>query len=266
MKRLRYISALAASIVLLSANCFAQYRTAVPMVEPSAPDVLFPEPRYWFIAPQVGINLNEHPGDFVPRCDQCLFGDGSGTGLLLGIQVEHWFNAPVGIALKLLYDDKRADYTTPLPKQPFLVRDPSTGSTFIENVDVERTSRVELSYLVINPVFEFFPFGGFYVLAGPAVGFKMKSFYDVKEKILDDRYEYLSTKLSEWEILTDVEVKEPEDIRFDVRFGAGYYLKISPTVSIAPEVIYEVPLTRISSDDNWYAKSLHILAVLRFEL
>ncbi|MBL0175355.1 MAG: hypothetical protein IPP94_08855 [Ignavibacteria bacterium] len=257
----RFFPSVFVATLLLGATplLHAQYRSIAP---PLPPDVLNPTPKYWYIGPQLGVSQNTHAGDFLPECDKCLFADGSGIGIIAGIQIEHLPTPDWGIALKLLYDDKRAEYSTAFSGMRQVV----DGS--VVDVPVERVMDARIAYFVINPMLELFPIKNLYLLAGPAIGLPMTSQYSVKERMLDPNFVFWSTgtdeaflQPQEWTDIPDVTAP-----RIDVRVGIGYNLKLSRSVIFAPEVTYEYPLTNISSDDNWKASAIHGVAVLKFAL
>ena len=233
------------------------------------PDVLSPEPRRLYLGFFAGLNLNEHPGTFRPdRCDECVFNDGSGKGVFLGAQLEYLFQPFIGVALKVALDDKRADYTTPLPSRKRIVIDETTGQPDSNVIlDFERQASVLLSYVTINPMVEVFPLKNLYLMGGIALGVPVRKNYSVKERALDPNVRFWETGTSEV-IYRDESEAEVQDVktRLDARVGAGYNIRISPVVLLAPEVMYEFPLSTIAAEPNWKAQSIHILAVLKITL
>lgn len=257
------LRAIVFALVLFAIPCGkagAQFAAAPPLL----PDVLNPTPKYWYIAPLIGVNSNTHGGDFLPAyCNECKFGDGKGTALMVGLQLEHLPTPDYGIAVKLLFDDKSAQYTQAMPSVQRLVTDLSTVT-----VAVERTMDAKLAYFVINPVFEVFPLKHLYLFAGPGIGFPVTNEYTVKERMLDPNFAYVESGSnevllgqSEWTEIPGV--KSP---RIDIRAGIGYNLKLSRSVILAPELSYEYPITTISDDDNWKASAMHGVVVLKFAL
>jgi hypothetical protein len=233
------------------------------------PDVLTPEPRRWFFGLFGGLNLNEHPGTFKPdSCAECIFSDGSGKGAFFGLQIEYKPRPFIGLSVKAAFDDKRADYSRPLPGRKRVVIDATTGQTDSNVVlDFERTSTVYLSYFMINPMVELFPVKNLYVMGGVAFGFPIRKNYQIKERVLDPNFTFRETGTNELTV-RDAATAEVLDVksRIDARVGAGYNIPLSPMVSLSPEVIYEFPLSTITSAAGWEAKSLHLLAVLKLTL
>ncbi len=246
-------------------------RAPAPLLRPAQlpPDVLHPDPSRWWIGPQIGVNLNTHPGTFRPYCDECSFSDGSGAGVLLGLQLEHAVAPAVHVTAKLLYDNKSADYTALTPQRLSDVKVVETGEYVQEYVNYERSSSVVLSYLMLHLAAQVYPFGGFYVFAGPAVGIPLDATYNVREKIMDPGYVYPRTDLTEEDIepVTNLDrVTTLESPRLDLRAGIGYDLPIGRSVLLSPEVSYGLPLTDIASFSGWKAETIHLVVVLKFAL
>ena len=256
-------------VLLLSAVPALQSQWLSQAAPEPLPDVLSPEPRRFFLGFFAGVNVNEHPGTFKPdQCDECIFSDGSGKGAFLGAQIEYHFLPYAGVALKLALDDKRADYTTPLPGRKRILIDPNTNLADSNSIlDFERTSSVFLSYITINPMVMLIPLRNVYLMGGIALGVPVKKNYSVKERPLDPNLTYFSSGTSEV-VLADEASSEVPDVktRLDARVGAGYNIRLSPVVLLAPEVIYDIPLSTIAAEPTWKAQTLHLLAVLKITL
>lgn len=259
--RLRYF--LPAGLLLCAAAYAQPFSGRVMLM----PDVLSPAPRTAWIGPLAGVNLNTHTGEFVPElCKECEFTGGDGTGIVVGVEYGRKLNNSFGFAIKGMYDDKQALFKKPLPNVTRVVYDPQTQQSSSAQINTERSATIALSYLVLNPVVQFFPFGDFYLMAGPGIGVGINSKYTLKERIVDEGYTYNENGEVEVTLETDTEIAEAESVRFDLRAGAGYNIRLSETVMLAPEVIYELPLTNVRSAGDWQVKTIRIAAVLKFAL
>ncbi|MCB2205917.1 outer membrane beta-barrel protein [bacterium] len=233
---------------------------ASPLAPP--PSVLHPAPSRWWIGPQAGANLNSHDGDFVTDFCECAFEDGSGTGLAIGIEAGHFLSNSIAVALKLVYNDLRADYSYQLLQDGLL-----PDNTVVEDVLFERQNTVVLGYLMIHPVIQLHPIGGFYLFGGPAIGFNMSATQDYTLLVVDERFAFDVGDPESREVLKDSgDLPGANGIRADLRFGAGYNLRLSRSILFAPEISYGYPLTNISDDDNWSASAIHVIGVFKFEL
>ena len=227
---------------------------------PPTPDVLSPAPVIWWLGIEAGVNFNQHSGTFVTQDCRCTFSDGSGKGAILGAELSHKFSDEIGIAVKLLYDDKSASYTKDTLKLT-LLQDYSKVP-----INYQRTLDTKLTYLTLNPMLELFPLWGFYLMLGPAISFRLGASYEMTEKILDDNYIYVDNSQNQISIENKTDIPNAQSIRLDIRVGAGYNLKLSRDVMFAPEISFGYPLTKISDKDNWLAQTLHVVGVLKFSL
>ncbi len=237
----------------------AQFRTG--LAAPPPPSVLTPDPSVWWIGPQVGVNINSHSGDFLAEYCQCSFADGSGAGLGIGFEVGHMLSPVIGIALKLVYNDMQADYSYIIRRDAQLI----TGE--IVQADHERLNEVKLGYFLLNPVLQVHPFPGFYLFAGPAIGFNTAAEQAYTLKIVDERYEFAVGDPTTHPIERDSgEIPGAEGTRTDIRAGLGVNIRLGRSFLFSPEISYGLPLSTISADDNWKAEAIHLMGIFKFEL
>ncbi len=254
------VSTLVALLWLIAGmQAHAQYRTQMSV--PAPPSVLSPDPSVWWIGPQIGVNINSHTGDFLTDFCQCSFENGSGVGVSAGFEIGHMFSPLFGIALKAVYSDLRADYSYEIDLNALL----NTGETVLARH--ERQNEVELGYFMFNPVLQLHPFPGFYLFAGPAVGVNTVGNTTYKVVMVDERYVIDIGNPDERTIEIDSgEIPGIEKLRMDVRFGFGLNIRLGRSFVFSPELSYNLPLTTISSDDNWKAEAIHVIGVFKFEL
>lgn len=246
--------------MLAAPRLMAQYHTNWSAAPPSG--VLSPTPSQWWIGPQIGANLVTHSGDFITDFCQCSFEDGSGAGVSVGIELGHMLSPWLGLAVKAVYSGMGADYSYFLMRDAVLIE---TGETVPARH--ERTNRVELGYFAFNPVLQLHPFNGMYVFAGPAVGFTTAGTMEYTLKIADDRYMFDIGDPDARVVEADNgDIPGLESLRLDLRFGIGANLRLGRGFLISPEVSYNLPMTTISSDDNWKAEAFHFIGVFKFEL
>ena len=240
----------------------AQFRITQPA---PLPDVLGPAPKIWYLGLIGGLNQNWHDGTFQTTLCSCTVKDGTGKGMYVGVELAHPLNEDVAVALRVMYDDKRAQYTSKVTKEA-LAYDESNGTYFPVIADYENQLDVRLSYLVIQPVIEWTPLWNFYVTAGPAFAPKLTSTYTYKQKLLSQDFVYLNSETDETNLEEDGDIASPVALRIDVRVGIGYNLKLGKTTYFAPEVSYGYPLTKIAGTDDWFANTLHVVGVLKIRL
>lgn len=258
--RTSILAAMLLFLLLAAPPLNAQYQRNWSAAPPSG--VLSPTPSQWWIGPQIGANLITHSGDFVTDFCQCTFADGSGAGVTVGIELGHMISPWLGLALKAVYSGMGADYSYFIMRNAVLKE---TGETV--EARHERTNRVELGYFAFNPVLQIHPFNGLYVFAGPAVGFTTAGTTEYTLKIADDRYLF-DIGGPEARVIEEDKGDIPglESLRLDLRFGIGANLRLGRSFLFSPEVSYNLPMTTISSDDNWNAEAFHLIGVFKFEL
>ncbi len=255
------VSTLVALLWLLAGTqAHAQFRSE--MTAPAPPGVLSPDPSVWWIGPQLGANINTHKGDFLTDFCQCPFDNGSGVGVSAGIEIGHLFSPVVGLALKVLYSAMGADYSYEIQREAL---DVGTGEYVLARF--ERQNSVELGYFMVHPALQLYPFPGFYAFAGPAVGVKTVGNTTYTLVIVDERYQLDIGNPDSKIIEEDTgEIPEAEKMRMDLRFGFGLNIRLGRSFLFSPEVSYNLPMTTISSDDNWKAEAIHLIGVFKFEL
>ncbi|MFZ1729975.1 MAG: hypothetical protein WBQ23_01960 [Bacteroidota bacterium] len=238
----------------------AQFRSDMQAAPP--PGVLSPDPSQWWIGPQIGINVVSHTGDFVSDFCKCSFENGSGLGISAGLEFGHMLSSVFGIAAKVVYSDMSADFSYLITQPTILI---PSGETV--DADHERKTVVKLGYFMINPVLQLYPFPSFYVFAGPAFGVKTTGNRTYTLTIVDERYYFgIGDPDSRIIEIDSGEIPEAEGMRTDLRAGLGANIRLGRKFLFSPEVSYNMPLSNISSDDNWKAEAIHIMGVFKFEL
>ena len=249
------------AVIVVSGSAAAQYRSSHYPAPP--PSVLSPDPSPWWIGPQLGAGINSHGGDFITDFCDCGFEDGSGYGFAIGIEAGHFLSSSVAVAVKLVYNDYRADYATPVTEEAYIFE----LDTDVPDVQFERQMTVNISYLMLHPVVELYPFPWLYLFAGPAVGVSATAEQEYVKVLTDERFLYGLGEPESHVVTKDSgEIPRVESFRADLRAGIGANLRIGRNLVFSPEVSYGYPLTTISDDDNWSASAIHVMGVLKIEL
>jgi hypothetical protein len=261
------ITARIAAVCVLTILSGAEARAQQFFAPEPPPDVLSPSPRQWWIGPLIGVDVTTQHGTFAPvLCKECSFSDGSGTGAEVGVEYGHRINGWIGYAVRGAYEDRSAKYSTPLPNVGRIVLDPTTGDTSTVLVGTERTSTVDVSYLVLHPMVLIFPVADLYLTLGVGIGVRMTSRYDVHERLVDEGFVYYENGTNTVTLEDKTDLPDPESVRFDTRAGIGYDIRLSETVTLTPEASYDFPLTKIWSRSDWTAQSWHFIVIMKFAL
>lgn len=247
----------------LSAQVMRVWEESAP---PPPPSVLDPAPRIWWIGPQLGAGLNTYSGTYTTKSCNCSFTDGDGTGFNIGVEVGHLFSPGIGAVVKLLYNDFSGASTNTVVEQTEVL-DEATGTLETVPLTIERKLDAKLAYMTFAPMVHLYPFGGFYLLAGPGVGFNVTATQTYTRTILDEGYVFWNSGAPGSTVEGDTgDLPDASGLRVDVRAGIGYALRLGSSVLLAPEVTYVYPFTEVHSGDNWSVSSLHFTGVLRILL
>ncbi|QQS35622.1 MAG: outer membrane beta-barrel protein [Ignavibacteriales bacterium] len=219
MKNKKILLTVAAILLLLSSNSFAQFRMSV--------------------APVTGMGFSIHNGSDLNQ-------SGNGFGVTAGALIDMQFNQSVGLLTNIgFYDNRSGSYEDDITFQPGVV-----GT--IEN-------SVSLSYFTIEPLFKFqFP-SRFYLMIGPAIGFNLSAENEIVEKITTPGWTFdgqNTTRKSKGTIRNT-------NVRFELKAGMGYNIRVANGFDIAPQVTFGYGLTNVVEDVNW--KILTIQANVAFK-
>jgi len=240
---------------------------------PMPPDVLSPQPKQWWIGPQLGVNINAHNGGFITDYCNCEFKNGKGNGLTLGVEFgkkpEPWF----AYGVRILYSAYQAKFNNFITELSMVLEVDENGNPvggpIEENVLFERTNEVKLSYLIVNPMVQLYPLGGLYIMAGPGLGFTMKKDATYTKTIVPEGYTFYTAGNPDSPTSFVVEedsgnIRDTKTMRLDLRIGLGYNVRLGEDVDLAPEIAYDLPLTEISSAfPGWNVNSIHLSAILK---
>ena len=262
MQHLRTVLYILLLVIFAAEGGRAQFRSGFTPTAP--PSVLHPAPSRWWIGPQLGAGINSQRGDFTTEFCNCSFEDGSGVGLSAGIELGHFLSENFAVALKAVYNDFRADYSYSIILPAYVVDEDENP----ELLDVEhiRSNTVVLSYMMINPVLQFFPFGGLYVTVGPGIGISTTATQEYALEFTDEFLIYVGDPERRVIERDSGTLPDANGFRADVRVGAGYNIRLARSFTFAPEFSYVYPLTRIGADENWFAESFQLVGVFKFEL
>lgn len=209
-----------------------------------------------------GLGLNSHSANFqkLPGVPSCCprYESGTGTGLNLGALIEFPLAEKLLLSARVGYSSLNATLST---KEPL----PVIIDGKVTNIFSEHTVEASLSNIGIEPLLGYRLFDGFTIQAGGRLGFTMQKSYDQKETILP---EYGGTFGDGRRINNDLQgdIPNASSIAASLLFGASYDLPLnsSRTFLIAPEVLYSLALTPVTSDLEWKANSIRIGVSLKY--
>lgn len=177
--------------------------------------------------------------------DCCSFTGGNGIGLTAGVRVL----VPLGGALLLRggvsWEATTSDYASERKSYPIL----GQGNT-VEYVDLKNDLAVRISALHIEAGIAYrLMEPGLYFAVGPAVSIPFSPGWKQTEQITaPSDVRYLDGSRSK--LLYDLEI--PGTLpHVSIRLGAGALIPITNAVTLAPEMLFAIPLTEFHPDHDW---------------
>jgi hypothetical protein len=191
------------------------------------------------IAPVSGMSFNIHNGSDLNT-------SANGFGFVAGGMVDMQFNPSVGLITNFgFYDNRSGSYKDDITFQPGVV-----GT--IEN-------SMSLSYFSIEPLFKYqFP-SRIYLMVGPSLGFNLSAENEIIETITTPDWTFDGENRTRKSTST----LRNTNVRFELKAGAGYNIRVANGFDIAPQVTFGYGLTNVVEDVNW--KILTIQANVAFK-
>lgn len=170
------------------------------------------------VGPATGFNFNLINGSDVES-------GGSGIGFLFSSQTDMTFNQDrsLGILFSMsFYDNRSGDFSVTYP-----------GQGFNQTQDTD----LSLSYFMFEPLFKFRLPVGVYFVFGPALGFNLSAERNVK---------YTNTYPNgQQQTGTGKETLKNTNTRFALATGAGYDIRLSNLITLAPQLTFRFGMTDI---------------------
>ncbi len=198
-----------------------------------------------------GVNFNMHSPDFT------LPYNNLGTN---NIFKEN--KTSIGIHLGGLVDYKMADGYILSGRLGFhsasvLFQDDRTSTAQTGGVDTTLAGEFDASvyYVEISPMVKFtnlLPVDDLYLLGGLELGIPISAKYDLNNQIAMTENDINNVQT----LNTKDEDIEGKSLRMAIALGAGYNFEIGDGVELSPEVSFRLPLTKVSSNDNFDSWSM----------
>lgn len=208
-----------------------------------------------------GASLNSHYGNFngltgTARCG--TFTNGDGTGFYLGHFVDWQWNDWFALHPTISYSTLHGALKAPDGFISALPPDYNTPVT----IRTEHTLETKFSFLSLDLLGRFTPFPiPISLYGGVSFGAVFNKSYEQDEQIIDPPdVQFTLAKKSSGDI--------PRASVFRAAFTTGISIDIplAPSLSIAPEALYHIPLTNVTVDRDWKISSLHLGIQLKFDI
>lgn len=172
--------------------------------------------------------------------------EGTGMGFYLGITADFPVGEFFGIVLKGNYHTRAGSFTG-LTDLGEIHPDTQTGLTTVLDHQTDWT----FNYFGFDLLLRIEPFEApLYMLIGPSFGFLSSNTASLEQRIVQPNDIYYT----EWidgqvDIVNEFQSASAEeevagfkDMRTDLKFGLGYRIDLTPTLSLVPEAVVSVPL------------------------
>lgn len=194
------------------------------------------------LEPALGLNYNIHTGSDLKET-------GSGIGIVFGGYAHMSFSKSIGMIAGLaFYDNRSGSYS-------------ETGSE--GGINYTNDVSVSLAYFQIESLFKYsLPTSDVYVVMGPVLGFNVESESEVTTKITTPGYVFPGGSNSQ---KNKASIKDTQ-VRFELKFGAGYEIPLTETIDIVPQLTFGYGLTNVVKDVKWKILSFQALVGVKFNL
>ncbi len=189
------------------------------------------------VGPEVGLNFNIHTGSDLDE-------GGSGLGIELSGIVDMSFteNRAIGLLTGLAFYDNRSGSSSSLFSQ---------GGT---NYSVDND--VSIAYFQIISFFKYrIPNVGVYFVFGPQIGFDMSA-------ELEQTYSVVGGQTVQ---KTKNSLKDT-NTRFELKFGGGWDIELSPLITLAPQLTFGLGLTDVIEDVDYVIHTFQLSVACKFNV
>lgn len=269
--RFTLLFALAAAI-FFSSNARAQHAVPEPSPLPFPSDrILEPGGGTRFIGLDVGLTLNFHAGAFSLVQDGilcCAFDGGSSVGTMVRLRGEYYpaREEKWGLSGRIAYQGHGAEFESGVQRLPIFGMNDT-----IETADFQNTLDVSLPTIDFSGLFTYkvarIPKSNvsLYVSGGLSLSFITSSRFDKTERIIGPsgvRYLDGTTEKS----FPDLQVDLVNSTQFGIIGGTGIRYPIRETLFVNWELLYRLPFTKLSPDEDWRMSNILFSAGLSMSI
>lgn len=245
-------------ISILSLALLALAFTSRPLT--AEPPPFFPMPKDNILEPggrpilagiAGGIDYNIHRGEFYLSEDGivcCRFEEGSGIGPVAGARAFIPLSDEIDLSPRLQYEGRGGEFRSISDPLPFFGSNNEVEMVRFEDRLETTIGTIGVDVLASYRVTEF----GLYVAAGPSAGFVVTKSFIKSESIAEPSgVKYLDGSTAKETFRGELDIVNP--VLLSIRGGIGATLEVADGIHINPEILYGLPLNRISKEDNWKA-------------
>ena len=189
------------------------------------------------VGPELGLNFNIHTGSDLDE-------GGSGLGIALSGIIDMTFTGDrsIGLLTGLAFYDNRSG---------------SSSSVFSQNgTNYSVDNDVSIAYFQIVSLFKYrIPNVGVYFVFGPQIGFDMSS-------ELEQTYSVVGGQTVQ---KTKNSLKDT-NTRFELKFGGGWDIDVSPLITLAPQLTFGLGLTDVIEDVDYVIHTFQLSVACKFNV
>lgn len=255
MQSHRYINRIintlsAALLALLCAAPALQAETPPLFPFPMPQDhILEPGGRPILLGVTGGIDYNMHSGEFYLTENGivcCRFDKGSGLGPVAGAKAFIPLAGDLEFSPRVLYESRGGTFTSLSEPLPFFGSGNQVEMVQFEDKLDATINTIGLDLLASYRLTDF----GLYVAAGPSAGIVVKKDFVKTESIANPAgVDYLDGSNQKQTFQGELSIINSTLIA--LRGGVGLTFEVADGIYVNPEVLYGLPLNRISKEDNW---------------
>ncbi len=206
-----------------------------------------------------GISMNDHHGNFngftgTARCG--TFTSGSGNGFFLGHLIEWNLNDVIALSPRMTYST--LDGTLKAPDKFISVLPPDYNIPTL--IQTEHTLETKFSYLAFEGLVKITPLPiPFAFYGGAGVGIVWNKTFTQDENIVSPSGIDFTTSKK-----INGDIPDASSFRASLLAGAAYDIYLDDNIILAPEIMYNFPLTNVGRSLDWKISSLHVGMQFKF--
>ena len=178
------------------------------------------------------------------------------TNFLFGLKAELKISKHFDIFASLLYEDRSAKFDIldcPLyvyvsEERPF------------ELANFKQDLNAKINVFSISPMLKYRPFDcDVGILVGPSFAFMISDKLDSKEWITQPTELVYKESAKKERTIYSGNIEPKNSLFIDLKFGLSYGFMLTKQIKLSPEIFYVLPLTKVSSEDDWKISSIQFL-------
>ncbi|MFA6233547.1 MAG: hypothetical protein WC824_05075 [Bacteroidota bacterium] len=208
-----------------------------------------------YVGVSVGMTMRWQEGTMLTTdgyYDCCSFTGGNGIGVAAGARLLYPLNDALSLRAGLGWEYATADFSSERKNYPIL----GQGNT-VEYADFQDDLTLSFPALQVDiGILLMVSEPGLYLTAGPGVTIPFPPGWEQTEQIIGPpSVKYLDGTTSRKLFDTDIPGTRPF---ISLRFGGGAFIPMTDGITLAPEMLYSIPLMEMQPDFSWSMSGIEI--------